>query len=234
MELRRLPERGHRRDRLRLPGRRPLRRHRAATRSRSGCWRRQHHARRGGRPALCRRVLPAGGQGADHRPGRESDRRLPRAPRSQRPGCPTRPRPRRWRSSNARRQGRLPGRLAHLRGGRDRGFLRDVGPRAPQRRVPAHAGPGRPAGRPEEWCARRRTVNAFYDPSNNEIIFPAAILQPPFFDYQADPASNFGGDRLRDRPRDHPRLRPAGLPVRRRRQPAPTGGPMPTTPPSRR
>jgi predicted metalloendopeptidase len=38
-----------------------------------------------------------------------------------------------------------------------------------------------------------QTVNAYYSPTNNEIVFPAAILQPPFFDYQADPAYNYGG-----------------------------------------
>ena len=38
-----------------------------------------------------------------------------------------------------------------------------------------------------------QTVNAYYMPSNNEIVFPAAILQPPFFDPKADDASNFGG-----------------------------------------
>jgi putative endopeptidase len=38
-----------------------------------------------------------------------------------------------------------------------------------------------------------QTVNAYYNPSGNEIVFPAAILQPPFFDPNADPAVNFGG-----------------------------------------
>jgi putative endopeptidase len=38
-----------------------------------------------------------------------------------------------------------------------------------------------------------QTVNAYYNPSNNEIVFPAAILQPPFFDADADPAINYGG-----------------------------------------
>ena len=38
-----------------------------------------------------------------------------------------------------------------------------------------------------------QTVNAYYSPSYNEIVFPAAILQPPFYHYQADPALNFGG-----------------------------------------
>ena len=37
------------------------------------------------------------------------------------------------------------------------------------------------------------TVNAYYNPSMNEIVFPAAILQPPFFDPNADDAVNYGG-----------------------------------------
>ncbi len=36
-------------------------------------------------------------------------------------------------------------------------------------------------------------MNAYYDPTNNEIVFPAGILQPPFFSFEADPAVNFGG-----------------------------------------
>jgi putative endopeptidase len=38
-----------------------------------------------------------------------------------------------------------------------------------------------------------QTVNAYYNSTNNEIVFPAAILQPPFFDPDADPAVNYGG-----------------------------------------
>lgn len=38
-----------------------------------------------------------------------------------------------------------------------------------------------------------QTVNAYFSPSNNEIVFPAAILQAPFYDYRADAAVNFGG-----------------------------------------
>jgi putative endopeptidase len=45
----------------------------------------------------------------------------------------------------------------------------------------------------EEWNMNPQTVNAYYSPINNEIVFPAAILQPPFFYYGADPAINFGG-----------------------------------------
>ena len=50
---------------------------------------------------------------------------------------------------------------------------------------------GKPVDR-EEWFLPPQVVNAFYDAQLNEIVFPAAILQPPFFDYQADPAVNFG------------------------------------------
>jgi predicted metalloendopeptidase len=45
----------------------------------------------------------------------------------------------------------------------------------------------------EEWGMTPQTVNAYYNPSLNEIVFPAAILQPPFFDPNADPAVNYGG-----------------------------------------
>jgi putative endopeptidase len=44
-----------------------------------------------------------------------------------------------------------------------------------------------------EWGMSPQTVNAYYNASNNEIVFPAAILQPPFYNYQADEAVNYGG-----------------------------------------
>jgi putative endopeptidase len=44
-----------------------------------------------------------------------------------------------------------------------------------------------------EWGMTPQTVNAYYNPPNNEIVFPAAILAPPFFDPKADPAINYGG-----------------------------------------
>lgn len=44
----------------------------------------------------------------------------------------------------------------------------------------------------KEWGMTPPTVNAYYDPSNNDINFPAGILQPPFFDNAKDPAVNFG------------------------------------------
>ncbi len=44
-----------------------------------------------------------------------------------------------------------------------------------------------------EWGMSPQTVNAYYNPQQNEIVFPAAILQPPFFDAKADDALNYGG-----------------------------------------
>ncbi|HET7304793.1 MAG TPA: M13-type metalloendopeptidase, partial [Segeticoccus sp.] len=51
---------------------------------------------------------------------------------------------------------------------------------------------GRPVDR-DEWFMTPQTVNAYYNPGMNEIVFPAAILQPPFFDVEADDAVNYGG-----------------------------------------
>jgi len=45
----------------------------------------------------------------------------------------------------------------------------------------------------DEWMITPQTVNAYYDPNLNEIVFPAAQLQPPYFDPAADPAVNYGG-----------------------------------------
>ena len=44
----------------------------------------------------------------------------------------------------------------------------------------------------DEWLMTPQTVNAYYNPTTNEICFPAAILQPPFFNMQADEAANYG------------------------------------------
>ncbi len=51
---------------------------------------------------------------------------------------------------------------------------------------------GKPVDR-DEWHMTPQTVNAYYNPLMNEIVFPAAILQPPFFDMEADIAANYGG-----------------------------------------
>ena len=45
----------------------------------------------------------------------------------------------------------------------------------------------------DEWLMTPQTVNAYYNPTMNEVVFPAAILQPPFFDAEADDAANYGG-----------------------------------------
>ena len=51
---------------------------------------------------------------------------------------------------------------------------------------------GKPVDK-EEWYMTPQTVNAYYSPSTNEIVFPAGILQPPFFNMEADDAVNYGG-----------------------------------------
>ena len=51
---------------------------------------------------------------------------------------------------------------------------------------------GQPIDR-DEWLLTPQTVNAYYHPLRNEIVFPAAILQPPFFSEHADDAANYGG-----------------------------------------
>ena len=51
---------------------------------------------------------------------------------------------------------------------------------------------GKPVDK-EEWGMTPQTVNAYYNPGKNEIVFPAAILQPPFFDATAEDAVNYGG-----------------------------------------
>ena len=50
---------------------------------------------------------------------------------------------------------------------------------------------GKPIDR-DEWFMTPQTINAYYNPQMNEIVFPAAILQPPYFNPQADDATNFG------------------------------------------
>ena len=51
---------------------------------------------------------------------------------------------------------------------------------------------GKPVDK-SEWGMSPQTVNAYFNPLNNEIVFPAAILQPPFYNYTADEAVNYGG-----------------------------------------
>ena len=51
---------------------------------------------------------------------------------------------------------------------------------------------GKPVDR-TEWGMTPQTINAYYNPLNNEIVFPAGILQAPFFDPEASDAENYGG-----------------------------------------
>ena len=78
---------------------------------------------------------------------------------------------------------------------------------------------GSPVDR-DEWFMLPQTVNAYYNPGMNEICFPAGILQPPFFDADADDGRELRRHRRGHRPRDRARLRRPGLAVRRRGQPA--------------
>ena len=67
-----------------------------------------------------------------------------------------------------------------------------------------------------EWHMTPPTVNAYFNPLQNEIVFPAGILQPPFFDVTMDDAVNYGAHRRGDRARNHAWLRRPGPEVRRR------------------
>lgn len=79
---------------------------------------------------------------------------------------------------------------------------------------------GKPVDK-REWHMTPQTVNAYYNATRNEIVFPAAILQPPFFDPKADPALNYGGIGARQRQADAGReYRRSGRPDRGVRCPA--------------
>ncbi len=73
---------------------------------------------------------------------------------------------------------------------------------------------------PDEWLMYPQTVNAYYNPGTNEICFPAAILQPPFFDPDADAALNYGGIGAVIGHEIGHGFDDQGVAVRRRRQPA--------------
>ena len=83
---------------------------------------------------------------------------------------------------------------------------------------------GKPIDR-DEWFMTPQTVNAYYNPGFNEIVFPAAILQPPFFDAERGRRGELRRDRRGDRPRDRPRLRRPGLASTTATAASPTGGP---------
>jgi putative endopeptidase len=71
-------------------------------------------------------------------------------------------------------------------------FLGNVERSADFERLRNYAKLGKPVDE-KEWGMTPPTVNAYYSPSQNDINFPAGILQPPFFDNSKDPAVNFGG-----------------------------------------
>jgi len=71
-------------------------------------------------------------------------------------------------------------------------YFEDVRAMSEHENAYAMAKIGKPADR-KEWGMSPQTVNAYYNPLQNEIVFPAAILQAPFFDPKADPALNYGG-----------------------------------------
>ena len=92
-------------------------------------------------------------------------------------------------------QDRLPRRVARLLRPRDRRRPTWSATCAAARRSRSTATSPRSAGPIDrtEWFMLPQTVNAYYIPAMNEIVFPAAILQPPFFDLEADDAVNYGG-----------------------------------------
>ena len=78
---------------------------------------------------------------------------------------------------------------------------------------------GQPVDR-GEWVMTPQPVNAVNLPAMNAMNFPAAILQPPYFDPERPAAMDYGADRRDDRPRDQPQLRRPGRALRRERQAA--------------
>ena len=82
---------------------------------------------------------------------------------------------------------------------------------------------GKPVDR-KKWGMTPQTVNAYNGGLENKIVFPAGILQAPFFDPNADAAVNYGAHRRGHRPRDQPRLRRPGPQVSTRPARCATGG----------
>ena len=116
------------------------------------------------------------------------DRRHPRPHRASSTGCRRRRRRRPWPSSiRMRVKVGYPDELADLRERRHRGVLRArqcSAPTSPSTSAIWPASASRSTATSGSCCRRRSTPTT--TPTNNEIVFPAAILQPPFFDYQAD------------------------------------------------
>ncbi len=152
-------------------------------------------ARRGAGPALCAPSLQPRGQGQDARAGRKPPRGAQGTDREARLDGSGDQGPGAQEARRLRRQGRvIPTSGATTR--------RSTITRSPtpenllraQRFETARnlAKLGKPIDR-TEWGMTTPTVNAYYSPRMNEIVFPAGILQPPFFDPKADDAVNYGG-----------------------------------------
>ena len=149
---------------------------------------------RGDRRRLRRAALPAGGEGADGDARQQPARRIRPRHRPPRLDERRRPRPRRTRSSRrSTSRSRYPDKWRDYTGLEIR---RDdlVGNvmRANQFEWDWQAARAGKPKDPTEWFMTPQTVNAYYTPTNNEIVFPAAFLQPPFFNLQADDAVNYG------------------------------------------
>ena len=149
---------------------------------------------RGGRQALRRQALPARGQGADEGAGRQPDRGLSRGHPVARLDEPRDPEAGPGEARQVHAQDRLSRQVARLLRSWRSAATTCVGNvrRAAAFEVDRNlAKLGKPVDR-DEWGMTPQTVNAYYNPGMNEIVFPAAILQPPFFDMKADDAVNYG------------------------------------------
>ena len=155
----------------------------------------QRQPRRDARQAVCRAPLQARSQGAHGGARREPARGVSSTASTSSNGWGPRPRSRRRRSSpSSRRRSAIPNKWRDyskleikkddLVGNMMRAFEHENDYQLGKA--------GKPID-PEQWGMTPQTINAYYNPVRNEIVFPAAILQPPFFNLEADDAVNYGG-----------------------------------------
>ena len=152
-------------------------------------------AGRGGRPAVRRAALPGVGQGTHGHPGRQPGRGLPAERSASWTGWARRPASgpcRSWPGSPRRSATRTVGRTTRPCRSRPTTCSATCARAGAWATDYEFAKIGQEVDR-GEWLMTPQTVNAYYHPRMNEIVFPAAILQPPFFDPDADDAANYGG-----------------------------------------